>query len=104
TVPFIQYGPSAIYINNGTMPIDAYAGFGQVTYSVTPKLRLTVGGRYSSERRSSVGAFTGVLKPSVAIDESKRWSAFTPKGEVDYSLARMTLAYFSVTQGFKSGT
>jgi iron complex outermembrane recepter protein len=103
-VPFPQFGPDAVFKNVGTMPIDAYAAFGQVTYSITRKVSLTLGGRYSSERRSSLGAFTGVLKPAVPIDQSKRWSDFTPAGEVEYRFAPQTLAYFSITQGFQSGT
>lgn len=100
-VPFIQYG-SLLYDQNGVLDIDAVAGYAQGTYSITPHLRLTAAGRYSTEKRSTVGTFTfGTVTP---IDDARRWSAFTPKFGVEYDIARGTLVYASATKGFKSGT
>ncbi|MES2494305.1 MAG: TonB-dependent receptor plug domain-containing protein, partial [Pseudomonadota bacterium] len=46
-VPFIQVPTN--YIQDGTLNIDAYAAYGQATLAVIPSVRVTVGGRYSSE-------------------------------------------------------
>jgi iron complex outermembrane receptor protein len=101
TVPFIQLG-DLLYKQQGTLGIDSVAGYVQGTYSVTPSLRATVAGRYSTERRTSVGAFSfGTVTP---IDDAHRWSAFTPKFGVEYDLTSKILVYASATNGFKSGT
>jgi iron complex outermembrane recepter protein len=116
-VPFAQFGPSVNYIQQGQMPIKAYAAYAQATYSILQKLRLTAGGRYSEERRTSTGSFASIaFMPSpvnplglvqvapTPIDQGKTWSDFTPMGRMEYDFTENTLAYFSYTQGFKSGT
>ncbi|WP_126847708.1 TonB-dependent receptor domain-containing protein [Sphingomonas sp. TF3] len=100
-VPFIQFA-GLLYQQQGTLGIDSLAGYLQGTYSITPHLRATVAGRYSTERRTSVGAFSfGTVTP---IDDAHRWSAFTPKFGVEYDLTSKILVYASATNGFKSGT
>ncbi len=108
-VPFTQFtnvfGPGVpLYEQVGEMPINAYAFYAQGTYSVVPEFRVTLGGRYSSESRSSTGHFTGIPPVPVEIDQSKTWRAFNPKIGVEYDLAKDVLWYASATNGFKSGT
>ena len=108
-VPFPQFtdvfGPGeAIYAQSGTMPINAIAAYAQSTYAVLPDFRVTLGGRFSAEERHSVGYFTGIPPGVVAIDQEKTWRSFTPKVGLEYDLAKDTLVYASVTDGFKSGT
>ena len=99
-VPFVQYGLQ--YIQSGYMKIDAYAAYAQATYSILPKLRVTAGGRYSSETRNEVGTFT---LGSVSDTSGKStWSKFTPKFGIEADLAPDVMAYASATNGFKSGT
>lgn len=108
--PFIQFDDPATpaldnpYKQDGVLKIDAYAAYLQATYSVTPEFRVTAAGRYSSEKRTSKGAFTGLFVPVVNIDDSRRWSSFTPKFGLEYDLAPGTMIYASYTKGFKSGT
>lgn len=100
-VPFIQLG-DLLYKQEGTLEIDSVAAYIQGTYSITPRLRATVAGRYSTERRTSVGSFSfGMVTP---IDDARRWSAFTPKFGAEFDLTSKTLIYASATNGFKSGT
>ena len=103
-VPFVQFGPGVDYIQDGTLKIDAYAAFGQATYSVQPDFRVTVGARYNSEKKVSKGAFTPPGAAPILIDDGKTWEAFTPKVGIEYDLAEDTLTYASITRGFKSGT
>ncbi|WP_421793740.1 TonB-dependent receptor [Hydrocarboniphaga effusa] len=106
-VPFVQFGPDFEYIQSGTMKIDAYAAFGQATYSVRPDLRVTVGARYNSEKKDTEGYFrppSNDPASNIPIDDGKTWKAFTPKFGVEYDIAEDTLTYASVTRGFKSGT
>ena len=108
-VPFTQFtnvfGPGVpLYQQDGQMPIDAYAAFAQATYSVVPDFRVTLGGRYSDETRKTTGFFVGIPPVTMPIDQSKTWSAFTPKVGVEYDVAKDVLWYASATNGFKSGT
>jgi iron complex outermembrane receptor protein len=102
--PFSAFGPGLTYLEDGTMDIKAYAAYSQATYTVVPRLRLTGGIRYSKEDRSTDGVFQGVGVPAVPTDAAKSWSAFTPKGGIEFDVAEDVLAYGSVTKGFKSGT
>lgn len=108
-VPFPQFtdvfGPGVpLYQQNGQMPINAYATYAQATYSFTPSFRVTLGARYSSEKRSTTGFFAGIPPIPQPIDQEKRWSAFNPKVGLEYDIAQDLLWYASATNGFKSGT
>jgi iron complex outermembrane recepter protein len=108
-VPFPQFtdvfGPGVpLYEQNGQMPINAYAAYAQATYSFTPSFRVTLGARYSSEKRSTTGFFAGIPPTPEPIDQAKRWSAFNPKVGLEYDIAQDLLLYASATNGFKSGT
>jgi iron complex outermembrane recepter protein len=108
-VPFPQFtdvfGPGVpLYEQYGTMPINAYAAYAQGTYSVTSAFRVTLGGRFSDEKRSTTGFFAGIPPVPEPINESKTWSAFTPKVGLEYDIAKDVLWYASATNGFKSGT
>lgn len=108
--PFIQFDNPATpqfdnpYRQDGTLKIDAIAFYLQGTYSVTPALRITAAGRYSSEKRTSTGVFTGLFVPPTILDDSRRWSSFTPKFGIEYDVTEGTMLYASYTKGFKSGT
>lgn len=82
---------------------NAYALFGQATYSLTDAFRVTAGLRYSYERKNfGFEVFLG----DVSVDggrPSASWSSFTPRLAVEYDLAPDVLAYASASRGFKSG-
>lgn len=94
----------------------SYGGFVELGYQVTDRLRLTAGDRYTRERKDwanceTFGQYsdlqTGSTSPVVCNttfnDESKTWSASTPKGVIDYKLTDVVYAYASVNKGFRSG-
>ena len=102
-IPILGFDP--LYSEVGELDIDALAVYLQATYSITPALRVTAAGRYSTEKRKSTGVFTiNFAAPDTIIDDSRRWSAFTPKVGVEYDVAPGTLVYASYTKGFKSGS
>ena len=93
---------------------DAYAVFGQGSYSLTERLKLTLGGRYTEEERGfqydgsvqfQEGGMDhfGPLIPLADTRESLTDSAFSWRAAVDYRLAQGVMAYASVSTGFKSG-
>jgi iron complex outermembrane receptor protein len=82
---------------------NAYAAFGQATYDLTDSFRLTLGLRYSDEKRDAdqVSDFgTGTISQQNLDRDDDAW---TPKFGVEYSLDSDTLLYANLTKGFKSG-
>ncbi|RIK94254.1 MAG: hypothetical protein DCC73_06740 [Proteobacteria bacterium] len=95
--------------------VDAYALFGQGSYNVSEKLRLTAGLRYSYEKKDAdflniitdpFGLLTGVPGGGVFVSQSspnESWKAWTPKFGIDYFVNDDVMLYVSATRGFKSG-
>jgi len=83
---------------------DAFALGGQATYALGERWHVTAGARFSSENKNleSLRGYTNGILTSSMSDE-KRWSAWTPKFVVDYSLSANSMLYASATKGFKSG-
>jgi iron complex outermembrane receptor protein len=96
---------------------DAAAVFGQATYDLTDRLSVTVGGRYSYERKKTVGDTLGYdtvtpYPPALPTtpqpgfprpDRTASFDSFTPKFNIDYKFSDNVFVYASYTQGFKSG-
>lgn len=104
-VPFFQFWSplgEVYYIQDGKMDIDAFAAYAQVTYAIMPELRVTAGGRWSTEKRDQEGSFT--FTSFADTSKSKRWSDFTPKFGVEFDVGPTSMLYASYTEGFKSGT
>lgn len=95
----------------------SYAVFGQLTYSLTDRLDLTLGGRYSQDEKDfslttsgvEIGfgfltpdPETGVASPFSASDDES-WSNFTPKVALEYAATDELFFYGSFARGFKSG-
>lgn len=82
---------------------NAYALFGQASYEIADRLRLTAGLRYSYEKKD----FSyNINLDGDEVDRgspSASWSAWTPKFGVDFDVSDDVLAYASATRGFKSG-
>jgi outer membrane receptor protein involved in Fe transport len=84
-----------------------YAGFGEVTWSVTSKLKLTAGLRYFTENLAGVQQTTHpfaagpVLPPISDFDQSA--SKTTSKFNASYQFTDDLLAYASAAQGFRAG-
>ncbi|MCX9147424.1 TonB-dependent receptor [Erythrobacter sp. WG] len=122
--PFLL-GPNGGYVNYFLRDVnsDSYAVFGQADVSLTDKLTLVVGGRYTSEDRDALfvnypGAInqpanplfnTGPVRPTVfpapivnrnlvAEDEAFTWTV-----GLNYQPDADTLVYGRVATGFKGG-
>ena len=90
----------------------AWALFGQATYSVSSRLSLTGGIRYTDERKdldATGGLYrlgTSVLViPGSFYDVVDRasFNAWTPRGSLQVQVSNDTFLYASATRGFKSG-
>ena len=101
------------FYGGGYIKTDALAGFGQASYEVLDGLSLTVGARYSSEKKTDHDEFafdfndpySATNPPAVTTaDRSKRFKSFTPKIGLDYQVTPDVLLYGSWSKGFKAGT
>jgi iron complex outermembrane receptor protein len=90
----------------GNLETDAWALFGQATWSFNDRWALTVGGRYSDEEKTlnaeSSQQLPGVI-PAPRPSRSESWSKFTPKATLEYTHSDDLFLYVSAQQGFKSG-
>jgi iron complex outermembrane receptor protein len=124
--PHILLGSSA----NGTTTTQFYdqtifqqskAVFSQVTYSITPKLRLTGGVRYTDDNAQralqnnwSCPYGTPLVPPgppssahcvqiSHITGQNQSWDNFSYKVGADYDLTDNTLGYATISTGYKAG-
>lgn len=90
---------------NGSAKTRALAGFGELRWQATDRLKLTVGGRYSHEKRAVNYRYeVNFGSPSVQNpDLDATFKAFTPRFVIDYKVTDRVNAYASATRGFKSG-
>ncbi len=88
---------------------DAYAVFGEATWSATDRLKITAGLRWTNEEKTftfdnAVLNLAGqVVAPSIKGQSDKIWSAITPKLSVQYAWTPDILQYVTYSKGFKSG-
>ena len=91
--------------NRGT----AWAVYGQASYALTDRLKLTGGARYSYEKKriTSDGIiYSGLpllLQPYAKVGAEEGWGNVTWKAVAEYKLTEDAMAYASVATGFKSG-
>lgn len=105
--------PDSLYTIIGTSTGKNFgaSAFGQVNYSLTPKVVLTAGLRYDYEhkRQQVLGEYQPDASP-VPVFETRsdtsstaNFSAFSPKIAVDYLLNASQHVYASYSRGFRAG-
>ena len=88
---------------------DAIAGYAQATVPIVTDTNLTLGARYTTEKRSiSADQFTllatGAVVPGAPVEpQSKRFSKPTWRASLDHRFSPDLMAYASYNRGFKSG-
>jgi iron complex outermembrane receptor protein len=112
--------PTSIALNDagiritfhGHQKADSEALFGQATYELFDATNLTLGGRYTTEKRSALGV-SELLQPNGAPpdaaininvpDKAVTFNKFTYRVSLDHRFSQETMAYVSANTGFKSG-
>lgn len=102
----------------GAIDQTSFAVFAQGDVRLTDNLTLTLGGRYSTERKTAeidkspagLGASNCSYETKTCpfdflptFEDSKRWSAFTPKVGLSWQATPNFLLYGSWSQGIRSG-
>lgn len=85
----------------------SYAAFGQLDWDLSDRWTLTLGGRYSHEKKeidndANAGDFV-VINQTFSNSAKESWSAFTPKASLAFAPNDAVNLYFAVAKGFKSG-
>lgn len=106
----IFVGPGLLQSNPQYQPRGtSYSAFGEATYSVTDRLRLIAGGRYTSENRKLNGDFfispkqDGNYIDVEKFNGDKTFNSVTWKAGAEFDLAARNMLYFTASTGFKSG-
>ena len=110
-IPRILPAPFGVFDQQATVKTKAYAAFANVDWSFTDQLTLGLGLRYTNEKKSNEGfnirffpqfaEFPG--RGFVAVDDSRKSDAITPKVSLRYAISDTFNVYASATRGFKSG-
>jgi iron complex outermembrane recepter protein len=104
--------PSGTYlINRNRSNNSGLAGFGEMSYQLTNKLKTTVGLRYDYEKREATFngfgdamLFNGVITEiNPNITSNGNYSAISPKFSVNYSVNELSNIYATYTRGFRAG-
>jgi iron complex outermembrane receptor protein len=101
----------AFLINRNRSNNSGIAGFGELSYLLTPKLKATFGLRYDHEKREAIFngfgdamLFNGVvtdIKPNITANGT--YSAVSPKLSLSYAINDLSNIYASFTRGFRAG-
>lgn len=88
--------------------IESYAFFGQATIHVSDKFDITLGGRYTNDKkRATQGATSTDALPIVPANyvttNSATYTSFDPRIVLDYKINPDVSVYASYSTGFKSG-
>lgn len=96
-------GQSAL-VGYGKGGDEQLAGFGELTYAIVPKLKVTAGLRYARSSFEGSSFFTGpfpgtVLQPTSKVTEHP----LTPKFAVNYQATPNSLFYVTAAKGYRIG-
>jgi iron complex outermembrane receptor protein len=82
------------------------AGFASIDWTLSDALDLTLGGRYTHEKKTIDYVQSDpldLLGGDFAVKTEDTWSQFTPSGSLRYRFTPEVMAYATISQGFKSG-
>ena len=104
------FDPSQLTVEPRQFGTSSYAAYAQGTYRLTDRLGLTLGGRYSHEKKSvEARAFRldSNFQPTdvrIAAGSNRgTWNPFTYRADLEYQAAPDVMVYGSVAGGYKSG-
>ena len=106
-------GGLGLGLNSWTQNIDtdSYAVYGQATYAVTDRFRITGGLRYTRDEKSyslvalsdSPGMGNPLIEENYTFSASNDWTETTPKLGFDFDVGEDSLLYLSFANGYKAG-
>ena len=82
---------------------NSWSAFAQVAYDVTDRLEVSVGGRYTQERKTTYAENLETNTPLVFINDELDYTNFSPEATVSYDITDDVNFFANYKQGFKSG-
>jgi iron complex outermembrane receptor protein len=101
---FLARAPGIDFNQDDPSNVKDYAAFAQGTYHVTDKLGLTLGARYTDEKKDYT--YNHISLPFINLVGAKRGTSYTRpdyKVGVDYKWTPDVMTYAQVSTGFKGG-
>jgi iron complex outermembrane recepter protein len=90
-----------------TQKTNSIAGYGQATYEVLPATNITLGARYTAEKKSLDGTqlvLAGQTQvAALAVNQERTFDKLTFRAAVDHHFSADLMSYASFNRGFKSG-
>ncbi len=100
--PLVEGGYS--YYNYNVGHDRQLAGFGELSYSITDRVKLTAGGRYAKTSFSFTHYANGTQNGGVSANAgSQNETPFTPKLGISFQADRNDLYYATYSKGFRTG-
>lgn len=96
----------SLFYTDVDVDTTTYAAFGHGNYHVTDGWTLVAGLRYTKEDKHADFYQQGIVPfiPSVGpLSEDQNDSHWSPTGGIEYRISSDSIAYFRVTEGYKSG-
>lgn len=85
---------------------ESWAGFADATFSVTDRLRVLGGIRYTTERKTVKGNrfdLDNTPTNNFVLNNDRRFNQTTWRAGLEFDVAQQSMAYATVATGFKSG-
>jgi len=111
TITKATFGPAPDYLITGQRTIlstfrnstTSYAGFAEGSLEASPGLFVTLGGRFTTEKRSQSGWLSVNGNEVNLPKDTASFNKFTYRGSIRYEITPDTNIYASYGNGFKSG-
>ncbi|MFN2101062.1 TonB-dependent receptor [Altererythrobacter sp. MF3-039] len=92
--------PGGAQSSNGTdHNTKSYAFFGDFDFDLSDRLRLSIGGRYSIDKKN----YRRFVVNGIDLTNDDSWKEFTPRISLDYDVSDDLLVYASFARGYRSG-
>ena len=97
--------PGVDFVVSSTDMANSYAAYAQGTFEVFPETNVTLGARYTIEKREITGRTTGspVLSPGSAGTQEETFKKPNFRVAIDHKFTPDILAYASWSRGFNAG-
>ncbi len=103
---FVVVLPPSVGSGASVARTESVAVFGQASWNVNEKLRLTAGARWTEDKRriSTVAQAGGLLyQEDFEVSRKDSWDEVTPRFAIDYQFSEQLFLYALASRGFKSG-
>src|SRR5690606_12664777 len=87
----------------GTVNTTSVAAFGELSYELSPRDKITVGGRYTIDKRDTSGQLGLDFDAPGTLPRKETWREPTWRFVYDHKFGDDIMGYASYNRGFKSG-